>query len=140
MTPSVPGGGGDCKLKKQKILIAEDDEFLLQLLRMVLESEGWRAVGARDGAEALRAVRVDRPDVALIDVCMPELDGWGVVRALDREGGAGLPVAMMSAAGPRLDGPADLKGRVGAYLQKPFALGTAVQVARMLGALPPQRA
>jgi two-component system alkaline phosphatase synthesis response regulator PhoP len=125
---------------KPKILIAEDDEFLLQLLRMMLESEGWSAVGARDGAAALRAVRADRPDVCLIDVCMPQLDGWGVVRALDTAGGSGLPVAMMSAAGPRLDAPEDLKSRVGAYLQKPFALGTVIQVARMLVPLGLQRA
>ena len=127
-------------MKKPKIRIAEDDEFLLQLLRMVLEMEGWSAVGARDGAAALRAVRAERPDVCLIDVCMPELDGWGVVRALDTEGGLGLPVAMMSAAGPRLNGPADLKSRVAAYLQKPFAIGTVVQVARLLVPLGLQRA
>ena len=119
-------------MSKPKILIAEDDEFLLQLLRLVLESEGWSAVGVRDGAAFLRAVREERPDVGLIDVCMPRLDGWGVLRALPAEGAADLPVAMMSAAGPRLDAPFDLKSRVSAYLAKPFALGTAVQVARLL--------
>jgi DNA-binding response OmpR family regulator len=119
-------------LSQPKILIAEDDEFLLQLLRIVLESAGWAAVGVRDGAAFLRAVPAERPDVGLIDVCMPHIDGWGVVRALDGQGAKALPVVMMSAAGPRLDPPADLKSRVGAYLAKPFPLGTVVQVARLL--------
>jgi DNA-binding response OmpR family regulator len=125
---------------KPKILIAEDDEFLLQLLRIVLESEGWDAVGVRDGAAFLSALGKERPDVGLIDVCMPQLDGWDVLRALDVSGGSALPVAMMSAAGPRLNAPADLKSRVGAYLAKPFALGTVVQVARLLAPASLQRA
>lgn len=87
---------------KPRILLADDEPDLLLLMKETLEREGFAVSTAEDGAEALLAIRKDPPDIAVLDLNMPNLDGFGVCRQL-REDPAfeHLPVIILSAAGNR---------------------------------------
>ena len=100
------------------ILVAEDEPMILDLVVEVLRDEGYATLAAADGREALELVARERPDLVLMDVMMPRLDGPTVVRRMrERPELDGVPVILMSAAEP-VD-PAEL-GVI--FLPKPFDL------------------
>ena len=68
-----------------KVLIADDEPDILELVQYNLEKEGYRVVTASDGQEAIEMARVEQPDVILLDIMMPELDGVEVCRQLRQE-------------------------------------------------------
>ena len=110
----------EAPLTKRKILIVDDDPDLQRLMSLVLEMAGYEVVTANNGAEALIKVRNERPDLVLLDIMMPELDGFETCRRLRKlPEGAHIPVIMLSAADQVTD---KVKGlRVGAndYVTKP---------------------
>lgn len=65
------------------ILVVDDDADIRLLLRLELSAEGHRILEAGDGAEALATIEAERPDLVLLDMMMPVLDGWGVLKAVD---------------------------------------------------------
>lgn len=107
-------------MAKRKILIVDDDPDLQRLMSLVLEMAGYEVVTANNGAEALTKVRSERPDLVLLDIMMPEVDGFETCRRLRKlPEGAHIPVIMLSAADQVTD---KVKGlRVGAndYVTKP---------------------
>ena len=100
------------------ILIADDEEDILGLLRLHLTRLGYEVVAARDGEEALRLAAERRPDLAVLDVSMPKLDGLEVTRRL-RDGG-GVPVILLSALVQPSDVERGLEAGAKAYMRKPF--------------------
>lgn len=64
------------------ILAVDDDYAVIELLRMCLEHEGFRVITARDGLQALALLRRYKPDVVILDIYMPMLDGWGVLEVI----------------------------------------------------------
>jgi DNA-binding response OmpR family regulator len=104
------------------VLVAEDDEDVLLLVRTVLENEGHEVIATRDGAEALAAALERRPDLAVLDVAMPELDGLELLRRLRAEPGMGnLPVMLLSARVQEDDVKRGYDSGANAYVQKPFS-------------------
>ncbi len=108
---------------KEQILIVEDEQDTAELLRYNLDKAGYAAVIARNGEEAIDAVQCNSPDLVLLDVMMPQLDGWEVCRVL-RESSKGktMPILMLSALA---DEEARIKGlSLGAddYISKPFSI------------------
>ena len=117
-----------------RILVADDDEQMRRLLKMVLEREGYVVEEARDGLDALEHVETHPPDLILLDVDMPRLDGFGVLEELRaRVHTAALPVVMLTgrieSEGDALDlgaqdflakpvQPSALKARVRAVLRR----------------------
>jgi CheY-like chemotaxis protein len=103
------------------VLVVDDEIDILAFLVELLDSEGYRAVSARDGIAALKLIDKHEVDLIIIDIMMPRLDGIGFVRQLRKHPVfRGIPVILMSAADrPRMD---DL--RVHAFLAKPFDLDT----------------
>jgi len=105
------------------ILIVEDEEDVAELLRYNLQKQGYRTVVASDGEQALRAVQYGDPDLVLLDIMLPEMDGWAVCRIIrESERGASLPVIMVTALSME---EARVQGlRLGAddYVTKPFSL------------------
>ena len=80
------------------ILIVEDEEDVAELLRYNLKKQGYRTVVAYDGEQALQAVQYGNPDLILLDIMLPEMDGWTVCRIIrDSERGANIPVIMVTA-------------------------------------------
>lgn len=69
----------------RKILIADDSPTIVEITKAMLKSEGYDIDTASNGAEALRKVEADRPDLMLLDVMMPDMDGYAVIQALRRD-------------------------------------------------------
>ncbi len=112
------------------ILLVDDHPSFLSFLENGLIRRGYRPIIATSGAEALRRIEVDRPDVAVIDVMMPEMDGIELLREL-RARYPALPVIAMTGAGEGLLNPVtSLMYVLGAQavLAKPFAAATLIEI------------
>ena len=104
-----------------RVLVAEDDRAVRESLVRALQLEGYTVVAANNGAEALDAVRQAEPDVLLLDVSMPLVDGLTVCRVLRSEDNR-LPVLMLTARTETSDRVAGLDAGADDYLSKPFDL------------------
>src|SRR3712207_2048566 len=103
------------------ILIAEDFDDNRELLRMILESGGYSIREARDGREALAAVRAQAPSLAIIDLSMPALDGWSLLRELRAdERTRSVPCVALTAFAGEDDRQRALEAGFDAYLSKPY--------------------
>lgn len=106
---------------RAKILIADDYDDNRELLRLMLETEGYRISEARNGREALQAAREESPAVALIDLSMPSLDGWGLLRELRAdERTRSIPCVAVTAFAGNHDRQRALEAGFDAYISKPF--------------------
>jgi DNA-binding response OmpR family regulator len=104
------------------VLIADDDADILLLVRAVLERSGHEVVGASDGAEALASVRARKPDLVVLDIAMPEVDGLEVLRRLRADPTTSeLPVVLLSARAQEADVVRGFAIGASAYLKKPFS-------------------
>ncbi len=107
------------------ILVVDDDTLARELIRRMLQIKGWQVAEAADGLEALDHVARNRPDLLILDVMMPRMDGLTVCRRLrgDPES-ARLPIIMLSAK-TQLDAvEAGLRAGADRYLGKPVAMNT----------------
>ena len=102
------------------VLIAEDDKNIAELLQMYLEKEGYAVTVAPDGGQALSKFRAIKPDMVLLDVMMPVMDGWGVCRAIRAE--SKTPIIMLTAKGETDDKVNGLKAGADDYITKPFEM------------------
>ena len=104
------------------VLIADDDADILSLVKAVLERSGHEVVAASDGAEALASVRARKPDLAVLDIAMPEVDGLEVLRRLRADPTTSeLPVVLLSARAQEADVERGFAIGASAYLKKPFS-------------------
>ena len=101
-----------------KILIADDDRNICELLRMYLEKDGFSVVVAGNGEEALQKFDEEEPDLLLLDVMMPRLDGWQVCRELRKK--SECPIIMITAKGETFDKVLGLELGADDYVVKPF--------------------
>ena len=101
-----------------KILIADDDRNICELLKIYLEKEGCNVVLAGDGEEALSKFEAEEPDIILLDVMMPRLDGWQVCRELRKK--SDCPIIMITAKGETFDKVLGLELGADDYVVKPF--------------------
>jgi DNA-binding response OmpR family regulator len=106
---------------QKSILIVEDDETLLQTLAYNLEKEGYVVIMAGDGATGLELARDRQPDLVILDVMLPELDGLSVCRILRRE--MDVPIIMLTARSSEVDKIIGLDSGADDYVTKPFSLG-----------------
>jgi len=104
---------------KPQILVADDDEMIAASIRRALIYEGYDVSVAKDGAQALAAARDRHPDLVILDVMMPEIDGVEVCRRLRAEGD--VPVLMLTAKDTVADRVLGLDSGADDYLVKPFA-------------------
>jgi DNA-binding response OmpR family regulator len=104
----------------EKILVVEDDATLLDTLEYNLKREGYSVVTADDGLLALDVARQERPDVIVLDVLLPSLDGFEVCRILRRE--MTVPILMLTARTEEIDKVVGLEMGADDYLTKPFSM------------------
>ena len=107
-----------------KILLVEDNDFTRKLLQKQLEEEGYRVEIAADGIAALNAIRADRPDMVLLDIMMPRLDGYQVCRLLrldDRF--ADLPIIMLTSKAGQEDRERGVEAGVNDFILKNAEFG-----------------
>jgi two-component system, OmpR family, response regulator MprA len=106
----------------ERILIVDDDPPVRRMLARTIGAEGYVVGEARDGAQALVAVESDAPDLVVLDVTMPGLDGFEVCRQM-RKRGVATPVILVTARGTVADRVAGLDAGADDYLAKPFDSG-----------------
>jgi CheY-like chemotaxis protein len=107
------------------VLVADDEPAIVEMIRDILEEYGFRVVTAANGSEALRLVEEAEPEVVLLDMNMPVLDGEGFIAAV-RERGLRIPIVVMTAGSSAKRWAAQLGAD--AYLSKPFELANLVDV------------
>lgn len=119
----------------KKILIAEDDPASRELLLEILGELGYELLEARDGGEALRQIEQASPDLVLLDIQMPVLDGFAVLRRLRQDPRfASLPVIALTAYAMREDREKTLAAGFDAHISKPIDLAALrTQIERHLG-------
>ena len=104
---------------RYKILIADDEAEIRDVLRLYLEKDGYEVTEAADGVEAMERFRKEKPDVAILDVMMPGLDGYRVLRNIREDNN--IPVIMLSAKDTDSDKILGLDMGADDYITKPFA-------------------
>lgn len=104
-----------------KILIAEDDRLTREGLIEFLESEGYDAIGAADGTEAIQLVRSDEPDLVCLDIMMPHQSGYEVCRLL-RSQWPSLPIIFISAKAEEIDRLVGFELGADDFVAKPFSV------------------
>ncbi len=106
----------------KKILIVEDEQDILQLVKHYLEKEGFRTVPAMNGIEALKKVKEDKPDLVVLDLMLPEMDGLDVCKRLRSvPETAMLPILMLTAKAEESDTIVGLELGADDYVTKPFS-------------------
>jgi two-component system phosphate regulon response regulator PhoB len=121
-------------MAKETILVVEDEEDIRELLKYNLEKEGYQIFGAATGEEALQAVRRRLPDLILLDLMLPGIDGLEVCRRIKSDPQARhLPIIMLTAKGEETDIVTGLELGADDYVTKPFS--PRVLVARLRAAL-----
>jgi len=100
------------------VLVVDDDADVRTLVGELLKRAGYQVSEAPDGRAALRALYDERPDLVLLDVSMPELDGWGTLERIREL--SDVPVVMLSALGAELEKVRALRGGADDYVTKPF--------------------
>ena len=102
------------------VLVVEDDRNIAELLQMYLEKEGYLVDVAADGGQGLTKFRAGQPDLVLLDVMMPVMDGWSVCRAIRSE--SQTPIIMLTAKGETDDKVMGLRTGADDYITKPFEM------------------
>jgi DNA-binding response OmpR family regulator len=104
------------------VLVADDDEDILELVALCLERSGYRVLHAHDGEQALRLAREQQPDLAVLDVAMPKLDGFELTRRLRAEDGTRrMPIVLLTARAQDADVQHGLEAGADDYIRKPFS-------------------
>ncbi len=105
-------------MPQETILVVDDQPNIIALAKMYLEKEGYRVVSAADGAEALRQVEKVRPALMVLDLMLPEIDGWEVCRRV--RASSEMPIIMLTARDDDVDKIVGLELGADDYLTKPF--------------------
>ena len=103
-----------------KVLIVDDDKNICELLRLYIEKDGYETVIANDGDEAIKTFGAEKPDIILLDVMLPKLDGWQVCREIRKS--SQVPIIMLTAKGETFDKVFGLELGADDYITKPFSL------------------
>ena len=104
----------------KKILIVEDEANIRELLRLYLEREGYTVLEAENGVEGIKKWKSDKPDMLLLDVMMPVMDGWAVCREIRAE--SDVPIIMLTAKGETADRGSGLEMGADDYIGKPLEM------------------
>lgn len=102
----------------EKILVVDDDKNICELLRLYLEKEGYSVIMCHDGQEAVVKFNALNPDMILLDIMMPSLDGWQVCREIRKK--SNVPIIMLTAKGETFDKVLGLELGADDYVVKPF--------------------
>ncbi len=104
--------------KKKKVLIVDDDTNICELLRLYIDKDGFDTAIANNGKQALKLFEQEKPDLVLLDIMLPELDGWQVCREIRKT--SQVPIIMLTAKGEVFDKVLGLELGADDYVVKPF--------------------
>ena len=103
---------------KEKVLVIDDDRNICELVGLYLAKEGYEVISAFDGVEGLRKFESEKPDIIILDIMMPGMDGWEVCRTIKKK--YSTPILMLSAKGETFDKVLGLELGADDYIVKPF--------------------
>lgn len=110
------------KAQQARILVVDDEPDILNLLEYNLKRAGFQAILAKDGPEAIEAAKANRPDLVLLDIMLPDMEGTEVLRRLKSvEATASIPVIMLTAKGEEVDKIVGFELGAEDYITKPFS-------------------
>ncbi len=116
---------------KPRILIVDDESDLVSVLRMGLEIEGFEVIDAADGEAGLRLAQREKPDLMVLDLMLPKMDGYKVCRTLKfDERYRNLPIVVLSARSGEQDKKLALDMGADAFVSKPYDMGELVRLIR----------
>jgi CheY-like chemotaxis protein len=117
----------------KRILVAEDNEAIRELVTEILVSRGFEVIQAQDGHEALQQFETAKPDLVLLDIQMPGMDGYSVFQAI-RKNPIAASIPMVALTGSAMNGDKEKALALGfdAYLSKPYRLVSIVQLVNQL--------
>jgi two-component system response regulator VicR len=116
----------------KKVLVVDDEPDALELVKLVLESGGFEPILATSGTEALAQIDKIRPDLVLLDIMMPDMDGWDVFRKI-REKNSRIPIAILTAKAQNIDRLLGLHVlKADDYITKPFGKNELIGKVRKL--------
>ena len=105
-------------MPNNKVLIVDDDAHIAELIKLYLEKEEYKTIVASNGAKALQLFKEEAPSIVILDVMMPEMDGWQVCREIRRI--SNIPIIMLTAKGETFDKVLGLELGADDYMVKPF--------------------
>lgn len=108
---------------KRRLVYIEDEQEMIDLVRLILNRRGYEIIGATGGREGLDAVRENMPDLVLLDLMMPDMDGWDVYQQMKaNESTQNIPVIVVTAKAQSIDKVLGLHiAKVDDYISKPFS-------------------
>ena len=116
-----------------RVLIVEDERHIIESLSFVLESEGFEVASELDGEAGLRRLRTERPDVLVLDLMMPKMNGLEVLKAIKADAALRtIPVVVLTAKGRQQDRRMAEEIGVDAFMTKPFSNRDVVEAVRRL--------
>lgn len=120
-------------MEQRKILIVEDEVSLLKLESILLTTRGYKVSGVTDGLKALEEIKKDMPDLVLLDIMIPGIDGFEVCRRIKADPvTANLPVIMLTAKKSSADQSRGVEAGADAYITKPFKSAKIIEVVEEL--------
>jgi DNA-binding response OmpR family regulator len=105
-------------MSQETILVVDDEPHIVELAKLYLENEGYQVVSASDGAQALDRIETERPALVILDLMLPQIDGWEVCRQLRAK--SSLPLIMLTARSDDVDKIVGLELGADDYVTKPF--------------------
>lgn len=108
----------------RKVVCVEDEQEMIDLIRLILGRRGFEVLGANGGVRGLELIRAEKPDIVLLDLMMPEMDGWQVYQQLKADPATEhIPVVVVTAKAQNIDKVLGLHiAKVDDYISKPFSL------------------
>ena len=109
--------------KKRRVVYVEDEQEMIDLVRLILNRRGFEIIGANGGREGLETIRQSLPDLVLLDLMMPDMDGWDVYQQMKAdEATQKIPVIVVTAKAQSIDKVLGLHiAKVDDYISKPFS-------------------
>lgn len=109
-------------MDRKKVMIVDDEAHIVELVRVCLEDTDYEIIEAYDGLEALDKVFNEKPDLILLDIMLPKMDGYEVCKNLKaKEDTRSIPVVMLTAKGQEVDKVKGFQSGADSYLTKPFS-------------------
>jgi DNA-binding response OmpR family regulator len=118
----TPSGEGYMSAEEMRLVCIEDEPEMIDLVRLILGRKGFEVIGANGGVEGLETVRREKPDLVLLDLMMPDMDGWEVYQQIKAdEELRNIPVVVVTAKAQSIDKVLGLHiAKVDDYITKPF--------------------
>ncbi len=118
-------------MAKKRVLVVDDDQDLLKMLKLRLESEGFVFMSAGDGEEMLNAIKIKKPDIILLDIMLPKMDGYSALREMRKEDEfKDTPVIILSAKEKKKVGDLFALEDIKYFIEKPYDVKDLIQKIR----------